>query len=52
LTDSSARLASQGGTVDWFRFWLKNEEEPDPAKNDQYVRWREMWKMQENSSQK
>jgi len=35
------RLVSQGGAVDWFCFWLKEEEDPDPAKADQYVRWRE-----------
>src|SRR5258708_25586756 len=28
--------------VDWFRFWLKDEEDPDPAKADQYVRWRDL----------
>ncbi len=28
--------------VDWFRFWLKDEEDPDPYKADQYARWREM----------
>jgi dipeptidyl aminopeptidase/acylaminoacyl peptidase len=34
------RLTVQGGTVDWFRFWLKGEEDPDPAKTEQYKRWR------------
>jgi len=28
--------------LDWFRFWLKDEEDPDPAKAEQYARWREM----------
>ena len=28
--------------LDWFRFWLKDEEDPDPAKRDQYARWRQM----------
>jgi len=28
--------------LDWFRFWLKNEEDPDPAKTGQYARWRRM----------
>lgn len=36
------RLTSQGGTVDWFRFWLKGEVDSDPGKADQYTRWREM----------
>src|SRR5262249_8893160 len=28
--------------LDWFRFWLKDEEDPDPAKAEQYQRWRKM----------
>lgn len=40
------RLVSQEGNVDWFRFWLKGEEDPDPAKADQYARWRELREMQ------
>lgn len=27
--------------VDWFRFWLKGEEDADPAKQEQYARWRQ-----------
>lgn len=42
LTNPQERMASQGGTVDWFSFWLKGVEDPDPAKLPQYVRWREM----------
>jgi len=42
LSNPSARLVSQGGTVDWMRFWLKDEEDPDPAKAEQYKRWREL----------
>ena len=45
LTNPAVRMASQGGTVDWFRFWLKNEEDTDPAKTDQYARWRELRKL-------
>jgi dipeptidyl aminopeptidase/acylaminoacyl peptidase len=36
------RLVSQQGTVDWLCFWLKGEEDPDPAKAEQYARWREL----------
>ena len=36
------RLASQQGNVDWFRFWLKGEEDPDPSKRQQYASWRRM----------
>jgi dipeptidyl aminopeptidase/acylaminoacyl peptidase len=39
------RLASQQGNVDWFAFWLRGIEDPDPAKKDQYVRWKKMWQM-------
>lgn len=28
--------------VDWFRFWLKDEEDADPAKAEQYARWRQL----------
>jgi hypothetical protein len=30
--------------LDWFRFWLKDEEDSTSAKRDQYLRWREMRK--------
>ncbi|MCG8506630.1 MAG: prolyl oligopeptidase family serine peptidase [Sphingomonadales bacterium] len=30
--------------LDWFRFWLKGEEDPDPTKFVQYKRWRKMRK--------
>jgi hypothetical protein len=39
-------MVSQGGSVDWFCFWLKNEEDPDPAKAEQYARWRDLRKLQ------
>jgi len=35
--------------VDWLCFWLKDEEDPDPAKVDQYKRWHELRKLQEKS---
>jgi dipeptidyl aminopeptidase/acylaminoacyl peptidase len=40
------RLASQQGSVDWFRFWLQGYEDPDPAKAAQYVRWRSLRALQ------
>jgi dipeptidyl aminopeptidase/acylaminoacyl peptidase len=46
LSNPSARLVSQGGSVDWFRFWLQDYEDPDPAKAEQYKRWRELRKLQ------
>jgi dipeptidyl aminopeptidase/acylaminoacyl peptidase len=36
------RMVSQQGNVDWFAFWLKDQEDPDPAKAAQYIRWRSM----------
>lgn len=47
LQNPAQRLASQGATVDWFCFWLKGEEDPDPAKAEQYARWRELRKLQQ-----
>jgi len=41
------RLTSQQGNVDWMTFWLNGEEDPDPAKAEQYARWRELRKLQE-----
>jgi len=40
------RMLSLQGNVDWFCFWLKGEEDPDPAKAEQYARWRELRKLQ------
>ena len=28
--------------VDWFNFWFKDKEDRDPAKAEQYTRWREL----------
>lgn len=36
------RMVSQQGNVDWFAFWLKGDEDSDPEKTEQYVRWRQM----------
>lgn len=41
------RMTSQQGNVDWLMFWLKGEEDQDPAKAPQYARWRELKKLQE-----
>jgi hypothetical protein len=34
------RYAIYQRNVDWLNFWLNSREDPDPAKVDQYVRWR------------
>jgi hypothetical protein len=43
------RLTSQEGNVDWFCFWLKGEEDPNPAKAKQYSRWRDLRRLQEQT---
>jgi dipeptidyl aminopeptidase/acylaminoacyl peptidase len=47
LTNPAARLASQGGSVDWFRFWLQDYEDPDPDKTEQYKRWKHLRELQD-----
>jgi hypothetical protein len=39
-------IAIQDGVIDWFRFWLQEYEDPNPAKGEQYQRWRELRKLQ------
>ena len=36
--------------VDWFDFWLLDKEDPDPAKADQYKRWRKLKKLQDKNA--
>jgi dipeptidyl aminopeptidase/acylaminoacyl peptidase len=36
------RLEIYQRNLDWFRFWLKGEEDNDPAKGEQYRRWEEL----------
>ena len=52
LQKPAERVASQQRTVDWFRFWLQGYEDPDPAKKEQYERWRGLRKMQEENDAK
>jgi len=33
------RLEIYERNLDWFRFWLKDEQDPDPRKEEQYRRW-------------
>lgn len=40
------RLRSLGTHIDWWRFWLKGEEDPDPSKAAQYAHWKELRDMQ------
>jgi hypothetical protein len=50
LEQPSDRMISQQGNVDWFCFWLKGEEDPDPTKSEQYKRWREMRAIQDRTA--
>ena len=52
LTNPAVRMASQGGSVDWFRFWLQGYEDPDPAKAEQYKRWRGLRELQAENEKK
>jgi dipeptidyl aminopeptidase/acylaminoacyl peptidase len=36
------RLIIYQRNVDWMRFWLQGYEDPDPAKREQYERWRKL----------
>jgi dipeptidyl aminopeptidase/acylaminoacyl peptidase len=52
LSKPAERLISQQGDVEWFCFWLKGEEDPGPTKAEQYKRWRELRKLQEQNEKK
>jgi dipeptidyl aminopeptidase/acylaminoacyl peptidase len=36
--------------LDWFRFWLKHEEDPDPSKHNQYIRWNKLRELATSAS--
>lgn len=40
------RHAIYNRNLDWFRFWLQDYEDPDPAKKEQYARWRKLRELQ------
>jgi dipeptidyl aminopeptidase/acylaminoacyl peptidase len=50
LSNPAARMFSQQGSVDWFRFWLKDEEDDSPQKLQQYSRWRALRLMSDRRS--
>ena len=52
LVKPQDRYLSQQSAVDWFRFWLQGYEYPDPVKADQYIRWRDLRKLQEENEKK
>lgn len=52
LVQPRHRFLSQQASVDWFDFWLNHHEDPDPTKADQYVRWRDLRRLQKNERAK
>jgi dipeptidyl aminopeptidase/acylaminoacyl peptidase len=42
LVQPRHRAAAYARNLDWFRYWLQGYEDPDPAKETQYIRWRAM----------
>jgi dipeptidyl aminopeptidase/acylaminoacyl peptidase len=51
LENPVQQLTSQQAAVDWYVFWLQDQEDTDPQKADQYRRWRELRKLQEADQQ-
>ena len=45
------RYAIYQRNVDWLNFWLRDHEDSDPAKADQYKRWRELRQLEEKDRQ-
>ena len=52
MSNPRQRFLSETLNVDWFRFWLQDYEDPDPAKAEQYTRWRDLRKMQAENEKK
>ena len=48
LVQPAQRYASQETVVDWFDFWLNHHEDPEPGKQAQYLRWRDLEKLESN----
>lgn len=46
----SHRYAIYQRNVDWLNFWLNGEQDSDPAKAEQYNRWRELRNLQQNQN--
>ena len=38
------RLVIYNRNLDWYKYWLLDKRDPDPAKRDQYRRWDELRK--------
>ncbi len=42
INQPTQRYSVYNRNIDWMRFWLKNEEDNNPAKAEQYSRWRRL----------
>jgi hypothetical protein len=50
-TQNPGQIAGiQQRVVDWFEFWLRGSEDPDPEKSAQYRRWEELCDMHKAAS--
>lgn len=52
LVRPQQKLLSEQSAVDWYCFWLKREEDPDPTKAELYKRWRELRRLQADNEKK
>ena len=43
------RLEIYDRNLDWFRFWLEGEQDPDPTKTEQYKRWNHLARRSEST---
>jgi hypothetical protein len=46
MTNPTQRIALETTNVDWFRFWLQGDEDPNPDKVAEYTRWKTLCDMQ------
>jgi hypothetical protein len=44
------RQSVQHRVVDWFRFWLQDAQDPDPAKLEQYQRWQALRRQRDETA--
>jgi dipeptidyl aminopeptidase/acylaminoacyl peptidase len=52
LAAPAQRLSSMERNLDWFTFWLLTKEDSDPAKREQYQRWRRLREVQERRTER
>lgn len=50
ITRPQHRLRSLGTHIDWWRFWLQGQVDPDPAKAAQYRHWQQLCEQQKKNN--